>query len=233
MKPAGDEHEDFELLDTYESEQGSSAESSADQVERAQILDLIDAEVQNCRRVNAKPSSCVIGRIWMWLKQRRRWVARRQRENTLLQSNHARRIAESQGNKIMNTDDLNFAYKVRHALNEKLDDLPASATDRLAAARKLALSRKKADAPSPWPRAKTSSPAWPASSSPSHCLAGPHERDHPAGTSGRRHGGHLSVRAGTTYCRTGEIDAAVLSDELPLSAYMDHGFNAYLTKREQ
>jgi hypothetical protein len=47
----------------------------------------------------------------------------------------------------MNTDDLNFAYKVRHALNEKLDDLPASATDRLAAARKLALSRKKADAP--------------------------------------------------------------------------------------
>jgi hypothetical protein len=39
----------------------------------------------------------------------------------------------------MNTDDLNFAYKVRHALNEKLDDLPASATDRLAAARKMAL----------------------------------------------------------------------------------------------
>jgi hypothetical protein len=24
MKPAGDEHEDFELLDTYESEQGSA-----------------------------------------------------------------------------------------------------------------------------------------------------------------------------------------------------------------
>ena len=26
----------------------------------------------------------------------------------------------------MNTDDLNFAYKVRHALNERLDHLPAS-----------------------------------------------------------------------------------------------------------
>ena len=37
----------------------------------------------------------------------------------------------------MNTDDLNFAYKVRHALNEQLDDLPASTTDRLAQARKL------------------------------------------------------------------------------------------------
>jgi hypothetical protein len=30
-----------------------------------------------------------------------------------------------------------------------------------------------------------------------------------------------------------EIDAAVLSDELPLSAYLDHGFNAYLTQSEQ
>jgi hypothetical protein len=30
-----------------------------------------------------------------------------------------------------------------------------------------------------------------------------------------------------------ELDAAVLSDELPLSAYLDHGFNAYLENREQ
>jgi hypothetical protein len=30
---------------------------------------------------------------------------------------------------------------------------------------------------------------------------------------------------------TAEIDAGVLSDELPLSAYLDHGFNAYLAKR--
>lgn len=32
---------------------------------------------------------------------------------------------------------------------------------------------------------------------------------------------------------TAEIDAAVLSDELPLIAYFDHGFNAYLVKREE
>ncbi len=49
----------------------------------------------------------------------------------------------------MNTDDLNFAYKVRHALNEHLDDLPASTTDRLAQARKLALARKKAHVEAP------------------------------------------------------------------------------------
>jgi hypothetical protein len=27
---------------------------------------------------------------------------------------------------------------------------------------------------------------------------------------------------------TAELDAAVLADELPLSAYLDHGFNAFL-----
>src|SRR5471032_294259 len=70
------------------------------------------------------------------------------RENALLACNaHSRRIAQSQGNKIMNTDDLNFAYKVRHALNEQLDDLPAATTDRLAAARKAAMARKKAHVP--------------------------------------------------------------------------------------
>ena len=35
----------------------------------------------------------------------------------------------------MNTDDINLAYKIRHALNDNLDALPASTTDRLAAAR--------------------------------------------------------------------------------------------------
>jgi hypothetical protein len=30
-----------------------------------------------------------------------------------------------------------------------------------------------------------------------------------------------------------ELDAAVLSDELPLTAYLDHGFNAYLAQRSQ
>ena len=30
-----------------------------------------------------------------------------------------------------------------------------------------------------------------------------------------------------------ELDAGVLSDELPLTAYLDQGFNAYLAQREQ
>jgi hypothetical protein len=136
----------------------------------------------------------------------------------------------------MNTDELNFAYKVRHALNETLDELPPSTTERLAAARQLALSRKKADAPA---RVRV--------------------RQAELVTEGG--GGFFSqqfswfLRAGVILpllmlvagmvglyqheqkqhvAELAELDAAVLSDELPLSAYLDHGFNAYLdNKREQ
>jgi hypothetical protein len=82
----------------------------------------------------------------------------------------------------MNTDDLNFAYKVRHALNDKLDDLPASTTDRLAQARKMALARKKAHVDAPltyvlpkknWPRpaasCRSSSAGWAAWAWPCRC----------------------------------------------------------------
>ena len=44
---SGDDQDDFDLLESYESEEGSqAAESSADKVERAQVLALIDEEVQ-------------------------------------------------------------------------------------------------------------------------------------------------------------------------------------------
>jgi RNA polymerase sigma-70 factor (ECF subfamily) len=47
MSSSADEHEDFDILETYEAEQGTeAAESSADKVERMQVLNAIDAEVQ-------------------------------------------------------------------------------------------------------------------------------------------------------------------------------------------
>jgi len=135
----------------------------------------------------------------------------------------------------MNTDDLNFAYKVRHALTEKLDDLPSSTTDRLANARKIALARKKAHVPvvvlqtahagsgarfanffagpTPWVRRMTLA-------IPLFALV--------FGMSGI-----YRAEEKQRITELAEMDAAVLSDELPLSAYLDHGFNAYLTKREQ
>lgn len=135
----------------------------------------------------------------------------------------------------MNTDDLNFAYKVRHALNEQADRLPSATSQRLAAARQLALSRKKADAPVPvaamapagalarFSGLFTQQPAWLGRAS----LVIP---------------AMMLIAGLTTIYQTekeqriaelAELDSAVLSDELPLSAYLDHGFNAYLSKHEQ
>ncbi len=126
----------------------------------------------------------------------------------------------------MNNDDINLAYKIRHALNENLDQLPASTTERLAAARALALSRKKAEAPRKragfdvrslfdmqWMKGV-------AVAAPLLAMVI----------------GLASVYQVEREQRTAELadlDAAVLSDDLPLTAYTDHGFNAYLAQQQQ
>ncbi|MGX4642269.1 DUF3619 family protein [Massilia sp. SYSU DXS3249] len=132
----------------------------------------------------------------------------------------------------MNNDDINLAYKLRHALNENLESLPASTTERLAAARKLALSRKKADAPQVAARAG---------------LRRFFDVDfHFSGTGLGRLGVALPLLAlvvglGGLYQyeqeqridELAELDAAMLADELPLTAYLDHGFNAYLESQQR
>lgn len=132
----------------------------------------------------------------------------------------------------MNTDDINLAYKVRHALNENLDTLPVSTTERLAAARALALSRKKPSAPREAARAAKrplfdlkalfTGPALARLAVAVPMLA-------------------LVIGMGGVYeheqqqrlAAMAEIDAAVLADELPLTAYLDHGFNAYVESQQR
>lgn len=132
----------------------------------------------------------------------------------------------------MNTDDINLAYKIRHALNENLDNLPASTTDRLAAARALALSRKKADAPAPV-RGQEKRPLsglgslfsmqWVARAAVVAPLL--------AMVAGLV--GVYQVEREQRIAELADLDAAVLSDDLPLTAYTDHGFNAYLAQQQQ
>jgi hypothetical protein len=130
----------------------------------------------------------------------------------------------------MNTEDINLAYKVRHALNANLDNIPAATAERLASARKLAVSRKKAHAPARVAQRALAGNIDPLFSFPSlgrvgalipllalvAGLAGIYQYEQKQ---------HIAEIA--------ELDAAVLSDELPLTAYMDHGFNAYLAQRGQ
>lgn len=132
----------------------------------------------------------------------------------------------------MNTDDINLAYKIRHALNEKLDELPASTTDRLAAARAAALARKKADAPvrpqqaPARPRfdvAALFSAPWMARAAAIVPLVAM-----VAGLVGVYH-----VEQEQRVAELADLDAAVLSDDLPLTAYTDHGFSAYLVQQQE
>src|SRR5438309_7315208 len=138
----------------------------------------------------------------------------------------------------MNTDDINLAYKIRHALNQNLDHLPASTTDRLAAARALALSRKKADTPRAAAvrdqvRQQARRPAFDLRA----VLAMPWAlRAAVAAPLLAMVVGLVGVYQNAREQRVAELaelDAAVLSDELPLTAYIDHGFNAYLAQQQQ
>ena len=133
-----------------------------------------------------------------------------------------------------------FALKVRRALDENINSLPAASLDKLAAARRMAIARKKPE------KVAVAAPVF----APSLAGAGA------AGSLGAAGPGHAGKRgrfsrlalawpllalviglAGIAYWedqqRTAEladIDAAMLSDNLPLDAYLDHGFNAYLTR---
>ena len=132
----------------------------------------------------------------------------------------------------MNTDDLNFAYRVRHALNEKLDDLPASTTDRLAAARKAAMARKKPHVPVRVTQSELATAGGGFFSDPLSWL-GRMRVAVPMLILVAGMVGVYQYEEQQRIAELAELDAAVLSDELPLSAYLDHGFNAYLENREQ
>ncbi|MRW85701.1 DUF3619 family protein [Pseudoduganella sp. FT26W] len=133
----------------------------------------------------------------------------------------------------MNTDDLNFAYKVRHALNERLDELPASTTDRLAQARKMALARKKAHVEVPLAvRVLKTELASAGGFMSQFNWLGRWGMVVPALALVVGMVGIYQYEQQERIADLAEIDAAVLSDELPLDAYLDHGFNAYLTQSE-
>ncbi len=134
----------------------------------------------------------------------------------------------------MNNKELQFAYRVKRALDANLEHLPESTTQSLAEARRVALARKKKTAPV---RAAASQ----------FVLAGASGGNFTPSTSFSwlgRLGVAIPLLAGVMLfaglyehehkqriSALAEIDAGVLSDELPLSAYLDHGFNAYLAQQ--
>ncbi|APA85326.1 DUF3619 family protein [Paraburkholderia sprentiae WSM5005] len=134
--------------------------------------------------------------------------------------------------------ELEFARQLRRALDENTASLPPATVDRLAAARRAALARKKPEAVSApvfapvlagmppgmvglpqdgleprrrWPLRRFAL-AWPLAALVVSLIGIAYWEDH------------------QRTAELADIDAAMLSDDLPLNAYLDHGFNAYLSR---
>lgn len=134
----------------------------------------------------------------------------------------------------MKTKELDLAYKLRHALDQSAADLPTKTAERLASARNIALSRKRQDsavhvvvpqAAFAGSSAGPSSPklfAWISRAGLVIPLA--------ALVFGLM--GIYQFEQRQQIIESAAIDAEVLTDDLPLSAYLDNGFGAFLAKGE-
>lgn len=130
----------------------------------------------------------------------------------------------------MNSKDLDLAYKLRHALDQSAGNLPTTISDRLASSRSIALSRKKQAA---FIRVPATEPqhaghagylppkrfSWIAVAAPLAVLVfgliGIYQFEQ------RQHIIDLAI-----------LDAEVLTDDLPISAYLDNGFGVFLAKED-
>ncbi|WP_277188357.1 DUF3619 family protein [Caballeronia sp. BR00000012568055] len=144
----------------------------------------------------------------------------------------------------LETKENEFALKVVRALDENTSNIPAAAVDRLAQARRAAIARKKPE------KVAVAAPAFTPvlAGAGASVTMGSGESRAPKGRLGRfaRLGGLNLIwpvaalvigLAGIAYwedqqrkAELADIDAAMLSDSLPLDAYLDHGFNAYLSR---
>ena len=136
----------------------------------------------------------------------------------------------------LETKELEFALQLRRVLDENAARIPPATTDRLAAARRAALARKKPEA--------VHAPAFTPVFVGAGALAGMPQPEAPRRLPRLRKLalawpvlalviGIAGIAWWEDHQRTAEladIDAAMLSDDLPLNAYLDHGFNAYLTR---
>ncbi|AET89621.1 hypothetical protein BYI23_A017830 [Burkholderia sp. YI23] len=138
--------------------------------------------------------------------------------------------------------------KVVRALDENTSNMPAAAADRLREARRAAIARKKPEKAAVAMSAPAFTPAFAGAGADmgSTLTTGDTGDGHrPKGWLARLGGLGLAWPlaalviglAGIAYwedqerrAELADIDAAMMSDSLPIDAYLDHGFNAYLTR---
>jgi hypothetical protein len=142
---------------------------------------------------------------------------------------------KTSNNNSASNNELEFAYKVRRALDERIADLPEDTVNRLGAARRVALARK-----------KTGATVFVTESAPRFAGIVPEGFSNPFDGS-LNWLGRVSIMIPVVILLIGsigiyqyeqerraddlaELDAAVLADELPIDAYLDHGFDTFLNK---
>lgn len=132
------------------------------------------------------------------------------------------------------TKELNTAYRLRHALDQRSHELPDNVRERLASARKVALSRKKVavEAPAFSLQVATAGRAVPSLPREEHRFVwlGRVSAVLPLAALVFGLTGIYQYEQHQQVLELAAIDAEVLTDDLPLSAYLDHGFDTFVTK---
>ncbi|MGY2486774.1 DUF3619 family protein [Cupriavidus sp. CP313] len=129
-----------------------------------------------------------------------------------------------------------FAHEIRAALDAGADGLPADITERLAAARRMAVARKKAEAPVLVPQLAMPGmhvPLFDEDSSPLHRAGAWLRRLGLIWTLVALAAGLMGIYHWQEQKRIEEladIDAAMLLDDLPPTAYADEGFHVFLKR---
>ncbi|MGV3743026.1 MAG: DUF3619 family protein [Burkholderiaceae bacterium] len=135
-------------------------------------------------------------------------------------------------NKEFGSKELDYAYRIRRALDENLDHIPPPTLQRLESARHKALAVQKKSSPL---RRFAMNRA--AAGHLQHFMRDPltwimrASFVLPAVIVAAGLIGIYQFEEQQRIAETAEIDALVLADELPLSAYVDKGFGAYLAER--
>ncbi|MES2024208.1 MAG: DUF3619 family protein [Pseudomonadota bacterium] len=135
----------------------------------------------------------------------------------------------------MNTKDLNLAYKLSHALDESSNNVSAKTAERLASARKTALSHKKQESKATVFVPQAALAGHSSTSSHNNLWAWLGRMGLAVPLAALVFGliGIYQFEQHQQIIDSASIDAEVLTDDLPLSAYLDHGFDAFLAKGDK
>lgn len=136
-------------------------------------------------------------------------------------------------NQNLHTNELDFGYKIRHALDEQANHIPEHTLNKLKQARQNAIQHALQPRVSLLSTLRLASANYGLNFSLNFSLFQRFFLVIPAIALVLSLSGLWQNEQQRHIMDTAEIDAALLADELPLNAYLDHGFSAYLATQAE